>query len=103
MMYDYVKEIVTTWDKEVLRCNGDGFKLIKHKMKGKSSTAPEDLFRVGEDSVKLEADLAMTFHNIVMKTLFVSKRARLDTSTAIAFLMKRVREPGVDNGESSSI
>ena len=71
--------------------------VVKHKMKGKSCTAPEYLFRVNESSVKLKPGMAMAFHNIVMKTLIVTKRAGPDTSPAIAFLTIRVREPDVDD------
>ena len=37
------------------------------------------------------------FHILVAKTLYVSKRARPDVSTAIAFLTTRVRAPDVDD------
>ena len=37
------------------------------------------------------------FHNIVAKTLYVTKRERLDTAVAIAFLTTRVREPDVND------
>jgi hypothetical protein len=33
------------------------------------------------------------FHNLVAKTLYATKRVRLDTCTAIAFLTMRVQEP----------
>jgi hypothetical protein len=36
----------------------------------------------------------MAFHNLVAKTLYVSKHAGPDVSTAIAFLTTRVRAPG---------
>ncbi len=39
----------------------------------------------------------MAFHNLVAKTLYVSKRARPDVSTAIAFLTTSVRAPDVDD------
>jgi hypothetical protein len=39
----------------------------------------------------------MAFHNLVAKTLYVSKHARPDVSTTIAFLTTRVRAPDVDD------
>jgi hypothetical protein len=59
----------------------------------KSSTAPTNLFRVNKDCKKLSSDEAVEFHNVVAKTLHVTKQARLDTCAPIAFLMTRVREP----------
>ena len=96
-MCNYMKEIVAAWDKDVSKHESNGFKLVKCRMKGKSSVAPEDLFRVDESSMKLHSDVATIFHNIVAKTLFVMRRARLNTSTAVAFLTMRVRESYVDD------
>ena len=45
----------------------------------KSSTAPENLFRVDEDCEKLSPDKAKGLHNMVAKTLYTTKRARPDT------------------------
>ena len=39
----------------------------------------------------------MSFRNLVAKTLFMTKCACPDTSTAIAFLAMRVQEPNVDD------
>jgi hypothetical protein len=39
----------------------------------------------------------MAFHNLVAKTLYVSKRDRLDVNTAIAFLTTMVRAPDVND------
>ncbi len=47
--------------------------------------------------MKLSEEGATAFHNLVAKTLCVSKRARPDVSTAIAFLTTRVRAPDVDD------
>jgi hypothetical protein len=61
----------------------------------KTSAAPENLFKVDEDGVKLDEDKSTVFHNLVnlvAKTLFATKRARPDTCTAIAFLTTRVRD-----------
>jgi hypothetical protein len=56
------------------------------------------LFIVDKDAEKLSEEGTMEFHNLVAKTLYVSKRARPDVSTAIAFLLPtRVRAPDVDD------
>ena len=100
-MCDYVKEIVASWDKEISKQEGDGFKIIKGKTTSKASAAPENLFRVDENSIKLDSNSAVVFYNIVAKTLFITKKARPDISTAIAFLTTRVRDPDVDDLEKA--
>ena len=37
------------------------------------------------------------FHKLAAKTLYATKRSRLDTCTAVAFLTMRVRAPGLDD------
>ena len=57
-MFDYVKEILTAFDKA--------------EPKGadtKSSAAPANLFIVNEDCEKVSADKTVQFHNLVAKTL----------------------------------
>ena len=96
-MIDYVDEIVVAYDK-VLTKLSDGFSAVKKKLNiARTSTAPDDLFVVNEDAEKLSEEGANAFHNLVAKTLYVSKRARPDVSTAIAFLTTRVRAPDVDD------
>ena len=68
------------------------------KVKGKSMTpANEKLFRVNEKSMRLSKEKSDTFHTMVAKALFLSKRARPDVLTTVAFLCTRVREPTVDD------
>jgi len=96
-MIDYVDEIVVA-DDMVLTKLSDGFSAVKKKSNiARTSTAPDDLFVVNEDAEKLSEEGATAFHNLVAKTLYVSKRARPDVSTAIAFLTTRVRAPDVDD------
>ena len=95
-MIEYVKDIISAWEK-ASKSIYDGFTIVKRGRKGKATAAPDDLFKVNEDSVKLNQDMAMSFHNIVAKALYLVKRARPDASVAIAFLTKRVREPDVDD------
>jgi len=97
-MIEYVKEIVAAWDKAAPKVDDDGFETVRRRgKKGRSSTAPEDLFKIDEDSKKLEPVKATAFHNIVAKALYLVKSARPDASVAIAFLITRVREPDVDD------
>ncbi len=76
----------------------DGFNAVtKRKNAARTSAAPNDLFIINKDTEKLSEEGAMAFHNLVAKTLYVSKRARPDVSTAIAFLTTRVRAPDADD------
>ena len=97
-MTEYGKEIVEAWDKAE-KLSGDGFIKVKSKCGKKSRTtaAPEDLFKINEDSMKLNSDMATAFHNIVAKVLYMVKRARPDASVPIAFLTTRVRSPDIDD------
>jgi hypothetical protein len=74
-MFEYIDEIITAFDKAEPKGGGT-----------KTSTAPDSLFKVEESCVKLAQNKAVKFHNLVAKTLHATKRARLDTCTAIAFL-----------------
>jgi hypothetical protein len=97
-MVDYVKEVIAAWDKAA-KPSDDGFKVVESKRikKGKTCAAPEDLFKVDEDSTKLDVKQSTAFHNIVAKALYMVKRARPDASVAIAFLTTRVRSPDIDD------
>jgi hypothetical protein len=70
---------------------------VKNRKTNKTSAAPDDLFKVNEDATKLGMNTKKIFHNIVAKMLHATKRARPDTSVAIAFLTTWVREPDVDD------
>ena len=62
-----------------------------------ATAAPDDLFKVDEDAVKLEQAAAKSFHNITAKAIYVTKRARPDKSLDIAFLTTRVKGPAIDD------
>jgi hypothetical protein len=94
-MCEYVDEIIKAWDKACLKFD-DGFTVVKSQTKIKTA-APDDLFKIDEEAVKLEPAASKCFHNIVAKTLYVTKRAKPDTAVAVAFLTTRVREPDVDD------
>jgi hypothetical protein len=78
-MFDYVDEIITTFDKADPKGGGT-----------KTSSAPDILFKVDEGCTKMAQNKDVEFHNLVAKTLYATKRARLDTCTAIVFLATRV-------------
>jgi hypothetical protein len=86
-----------SYDK-ALKNLSDGFNAVtKKKNVARTSTAPGDLFIVDKDAEKLSEEGTTAFHNLVAKTLYVSKRARPDVSTAIAFLATRVRAPDIND------
>jgi hypothetical protein len=75
----------------------DGFSAVtKKKNVARTSAAPDDLFIINKDIEKLSEEGATAFHNLVAKTVYVSKHTRPDVSTAI-FLTTRVRAPDVDD------
>jgi hypothetical protein len=78
-MFDYVDEIITAFNKAEPKGGGT-----------ESSAAPDSLFKVDESCKDLKQDKAVEFHNLVAKTLYAPKWARLDTCTVITFLTTRV-------------
>ncbi len=92
-----VSMILEAFDNAVKK-DDDGYLKIG-KCCSKLSAAPDNLFVVDEDCKKLSDDVAASFHTIVDKVLYVTKRARPDTSLAIAFLTMRVRAPDTDDWE----
>ena len=84
-MIDYVDEIAAAYNK-VLSKLDDGFSAIKKKSNPeRTSAAPDDLFVVNYDAERLSKEGSTEFHNLVAKTLYVSKHARPDISTALHF------------------
>jgi hypothetical protein len=63
------------------------------------SAALDNLFVVNEDCEELSNEAAAAFHTIVVKALYIIKRARPDISLAIAFLMTQVRSPDIEDWE----
>ena len=81
-MFDYIEQILNEVDPSL--------------MKGASVTpAGPTLFKVNDDAVNLSIDVADQFHRSVAQLLFLSKRARPDMQTAVAFLCTRVQSPDV--------
>ena len=95
-MVDYVKDIVSAWDKAAEQY-ADGFKAIIRKSSGKPTVAPSNVFVVDEESMKLSEAQKAAFHNIVAKALYVAKRSRPDIAVAISFLTTRVRNPDIQD------
>ena len=62
--------------------HGDGWILIM-KRSSKKSAALDYLFVDNEDCEKLSMEAAASFHTIVVNILYVSKRARPDTSLSM--------------------
>jgi hypothetical protein len=96
-MIDYVDKIVGAYDKALGKLD-DGFSAVKKKKNpSRTSAAPDDLFIVDKDAEKLSKESSVAFHHLVAKTLYVSKCARPDVSTAIAFLTTRVKAPDIND------
>ena len=77
-MIDYADETVVAYDK-ALKDLSDGFNAVtKRKNVTRTSADPNDQLIINKDAEKLSEESAMAFHNLVAKTLYVSKRARPD-------------------------
>ena len=94
-MIDYVDDVIKSWDEAVTKFN-DGFERVAKRQRI-ATAAPEDLFKVNDDAVKLDKEKAKVFHSIVAMILYIVKRARPDAALANAFLTTRVREPDEDD------
>ena len=67
-------------------------------MTGESSTpASNHLFEVNPEATKLDEATSDMFHHNTAKLLFLCKRARPDTQTAVSFLCTRVKSPDADD------
>jgi hypothetical protein len=100
-MINYVQEVIEAFNKAKLKFN-EGFVEVKPKKRSRSSSqitaAPKNLFVVNEECEKLNDTDRESLHSIVQKMLYVAKRARPDTMTAMSFLTKRVKNPDQDEG-----
>jgi len=59
--------------------------------------ATNNLFRVREDSRKLDTDEKEFYHSTIAKLLYLGKRVRPDLLVAISFLVRRVQSPDADD------
>ena len=82
-MKDYVMDIL-----EELPADMNGFA---------TTPAADHLFEVDEKQESLSEEQSVFFHHNTAKLLFLSKRARPDIQTAVAFLTTRVKSPDIDD------
>ena len=69
-MLEYVDEIVESWDKACSELD-DRYKVVSgHKRI--DTAAPDELFKVDEDAVKLDQARAKAFHNITSNGIYVT-------------------------------
>jgi hypothetical protein len=98
-MHNYLDGILEAFNL-AMKEHGNGYLTVgKWKWCSKTSAASDNLFVINEDCEKVSEAASVAFHTVVAKTLYVTKRARLDTSLAIAFLTTRVRAPDTDDWE----
>ena len=65
---------------------------------GESATpAAKHLFEVNDKAEKLDEKRAVTLHHLVVKSIFLCKRARPDIQLATGFLSTRVKNPDQDD------
>ena len=87
---DYIDNVIKTWDDAYAKLD-NGFELVL-KRQNNFTSAPDNLFKVNQDAVKLVLAEAKYFHRIVAMMLYITKRAWPDTALAIDFLTTQVRE-----------
>jgi hypothetical protein len=75
-MHDYLDGILKAFDAAIDKHEDRFLPITKQCYE---TPAPNNLFTVNEDCEKLPEDMAADFHTIDAKTLYVTKRARLDT------------------------
>ena len=83
-MFDYLEEILQNLPDELKGCESP-------------TPAADHLFKVDHEAAKLNEERSDRFHHYVAKLLYMSKRARPDIQTAIAFLCTRVKGPDEDD------
>jgi len=94
-MINYIQDVIKEWEDSTSKLD-DGFEQVTKRQKI-ATAAPDDLFKVDEDQVKLSNKKAKYFHRIVAMMLYVMKRARPDMALSFAFLTTRVMEPDEDD------
>jgi len=94
-MINYIQDVIKEWEDSTSKLD-DGFKQVIKRQKI-ATAAPDELFKVVEDQVKLGNKKAKYFHRNVAMMLYVTKRAQPDTALSIAFLTTRVRELDEDD------
>ena len=80
-MYDYVQKMINDLNEDMIGV--------------KKTAAPDHLFRTDDSAEKLDNKMKEYFHTMTARALYLSKRARPDLQTAVAFLCTRVQEPDI--------
>jgi hypothetical protein len=62
-----------------------------------ATLAANQLFLVNDKAEKISDEDSEKYHHLTAKLLYLSKRARPDLQTTVAFLCKRVQQPDVDD------
>jgi hypothetical protein len=70
-MIDYIDEIIKTWNRACKEFN-NGFEFVAN-CKRIATAAPEDLFKVDKDALKLIPPEAKSFHSMIAMMLYVTK------------------------------
>jgi hypothetical protein len=71
---------------------------VPEEMSGHAATpAANQLFTVNDKAEKISDEDSEKYHRLTAKLLYLSKRARPDLQTAVAFVCKRVKQPDVDD------
>ena len=89
-MIDCLNDVIKAWESAATKFN-DGFERVAKRQRI-ATAAPENLFKVNEDVVKLDS--------VVAKILYIVKWARPDVCLTNAFLATRVREPDEDDWQT---
>jgi len=82
-MYEYIDKMLA--------------ELLSDMNRVSKTPAAGHLFSINPDATKLPEDKAQLFHHLVAKLLYLCRRTRQDTQTAVAFLCTRVKEPDEDD------
>ena len=84
-MFDYIQEILEDFHKF------DPNKTISR------TPAADHIFKVRDDQPKLDEQKYQIFHTFTAKSLFATKRARLDIHTSVSFMTTLVIFPNKDD------
>ena len=82
-MEDYFLEIIEDFPEEISAMS--------------KTPAAKYLFKVDEETPKIDEQKADIYHTTISKSLFLCKRTRPDIQVVVAFLLTRVTEPDKDD------
>jgi hypothetical protein len=91
-MWDYLNE---TFDETVEKHREVW--IVAKKQCLRKTAAHDDLAAGNEDCRRLSMEALTSFHKILAKVFYVSKRSILDASLGVEFLTMRVRAPNTDD------